>query len=93
MMNGRWSISREHWSWSNQGILSAVARQRGFVVKPKRTGITVQFPLSPGPWCIYPFVSLRVKVESTRASHFALSSLCTLQTRLLFSPVGGGMQK
>ena len=34
-------------------------------------------------------MSLRVKVESTRASRFALSSPGTLQTRVLSSPVGG----
>ena len=70
---------------ANQGILSAVARQRGFVVRPTRAGITVQFPSR----CIYPYVSLRVRVESTRASRFTLSTPYTLQTKFFFSPVGG----
>ena len=53
-------------------------------------GLLSSFPVSPGLRCICPYVSARVRVESTRASRFALSTPYTLQTRFLFSPVGGG---
>ena len=56
-----------HWSWINREALTAVARQRGFIVGPSLAGITVQFSCGSRSWCIVPYLSVGVRDESILA--------------------------